>query len=659
MKAEMLPGKPRSAGSARRTRGRRDRPGGTKVPPLALAATSLAGILAGAGLWATGRSGPAGVAWALTTLVALLPLLVVTARDMLGGRFGVDLIALIAMAGALLMGQELAGAVVGLMMSGGQALEQYAAGRARRELAALVSRTPGRVQRYVDAKLVEIGAQEIAPGDRLLNRNGDVVPVDGVVAVGPAVLDESALTGESAPVERREGDPVRSGVVNAAQSFDLIATETVERSTYAGIVRLVQEAQGSKAPFVRLADRYSLVFLPLTLVVAGGAWAYSGDPVRALAVLVVATPCPLILAAPVAIVAGISAAARRGLIVKGGGALESLAAAATLLLDKTGTLTAGTPVVERVTALDRVDPDRLVQLAASLDQVSPHVFSAALVAEARRRHLALTFPTGVSEQPGMGIKGRVGGHDVALGSLGWVTGGPLPADAEEIRRHAADEGVPAVFVAVDGELSGAMLIADPLRSDAAETVAALRAAGLRRVVVLTGDHRHVAERVGRAIGADLVVADCTPAGKVEAVREESRQAVTIMVGDGINDAPALAAAGAGVAMGVRGASASSEAADAVLMVDRLHRLVVGVVAARRATAIARQSVLAGMGLSLLAMAAAAAGKIPPVGGALLQEGIDVLVIVNSLRALGSARGASPPAGDGAVPEVEAPVSAAR
>src|SRR6266700_6608323 len=307
--------------------------------PRAVAATTAAGIAAGAAAWLAGQHALASLAWTLATGLALVPLAVSVIRDLLRRRPGVDLIALLAMTVALALGQALAGAVVALMLSGGLALEAYADARARRELSALLARAPRAVHRHAGGRLEVVPVEEVRRGDLLLVGPGEVVAVDGL-ATAPAVLDESALTGESRPVAHDPGTLVRSGCVNAGVPFDLRAVTTAEASTYAGVVRLVREAQAGKAPFVRLADRYALLFLPLTLAVAAGAWLASGDPVRALAVLVVATPCPLILAAPVAIVAGISREARRGLIVKGGGALETLARARVVVLDKTGTLTA-------------------------------------------------------------------------------------------------------------------------------------------------------------------------------------------------------------------------------------------------------------------------------------------------------------------------------
>ncbi len=606
----------------------------------------LAAVAVGGVLWVAGQHELADAAWAVGIALALVPLGISVARDLIHGETGVDLIALLAMAGSLILGQYLAGAVVGLMLSGGQALERYASTRARRELSALLARAPRVVHRYVQGVLTEPDIDQVKPADLLLVKPGEVVPVDGVIASGAAVLDESALTGESRPAERLAGDSVRSGVVNAGPPFDMHALSTADESTYAGIVRLVREAQASKAPFVRLADRYALWFLPLTLLIAGVAWAISGNPVRALAVLVVATPCPLILAAPVAIVAGISRAASRGIIVKGGGALETLARAQTLVFDKTGTLTAGTPRVASVETFGSVDGDDMLRWAASLDQVSPHVFATGIVRKARDRHLELEFPTGVEEHAGTGIEGNVGGHRIALGKASWLEAGhSVPPVAAILRRRLSVEGSSGVYVAVDGVVAGALVMDDPVRADTPHALQTLRLAGISRIVLLSGDRDEVAQAIGGALGADAVLSERSPADKVRAVLDEHERGVTVMIGDGVNDAPALAAADVGIAMGARGATASSEAADAVIVVDRLDRVADAVLIARRARDIAVQSVLAGMALSGFGMVLATFGFLPPVAGAIFQEAIDVAVILNALRALSGGEIRKPEAGE--------------
>jgi heavy metal translocating P-type ATPase len=613
----------------------------------AFLALAVVGLAVGGVLWAAGQHDAADVAWAATTIVGILPLAYSVSIDLLHRETGVDVIALLAMAGALALGEYLAGAVIALMLASGRSLEAFADARAHRELSSLLERAPRTVHRYAGDELESIPIGEVRPADVLLVKQGEVVPVDGFLVSENCVLDESALTGESRPVERSKGEALRSGAVNAGASLALRATATAEESTYAGIVRLIEEAEKQKAPFVRLADRYALVFVPVSLVIAAGAWILTGDPVRALAVLVVATPCPLILAVPIAIVAGISRAARRGIIVKGGGALETLARGSVLLFDKTGTLTSGVPEVADVEVFAAIDPEELLRLAASLDQVSPHVLGAAIVRAARQRGLPLTFPIEVREEPGSGIEGTVGGRRVSLGKASWVSGGRgLPARAREVRRRSAMEGSSAVFVAIDGEMAGGLILDDPIRPDTPRVIRTLRRAGIKRVVMVTGDHPDVAESVGISIGVDRILSERDPTDKVDAVKAEGDGGVTIMVGDGVNDAPALAAADVGVAMGARGATASSEAADVVLVVDRLDRLAEAIRVAKRSRGIAVQSVLIGMGLSFGGMILGAFGLLPVVGGALFQEAIDVAVILNALRALSGGRAARQRAGLG-------------
>lgn len=602
---------------------------------VAILLSVTASTLLGGVAWILGAGGTAEVTWAAASLLGLLPLCVYVVRDLLRREPGVDLIAFLAIAGALALGEYLAGAIIALMLATGWSLEQYAGARARRELTGLLERAPRIVHRYEGGRITSPLLKDVRPGDRLLVKPGEIVPVDGFVNGDYAVLDESALTGEPNPAERSRGEQIASGAVNLGAAFDMIAVTTAEHSTYAGIVRLVREAQESKAPFVRMADRFALVFVPLTLAVAGVAWLLSGDAVRALAVIVVATPCPLILAAPIAIISGVSRAARRGVIVKGGAVVETLAGARVLLFDKTGTLTAGRPALTDVEAPGLYDAETMLRLAASIEQMSPHILATAIVRAAREQGLELALPTDVSEETGLGITGTVSGHAVAVGRLEWVTTErPLPQWVRRLRRRLVFDGFANMFVSIDGVLAGALILEDPIRVDSARTIRLLRQAGIRRIVMVTGDRTEVAETVGHAVGIDEVLAERTPAEKVDAVLEERSNGVSIMVGDGINDAPALAAADVGVAIGARGATASSEAADIVLVVDRLDRLAEAITVARRARAIALQSVVAGMGISLVAMLFAAGGYLAPVAGALLQEGIDVAVILNALRALG-------------------------
>jgi heavy metal translocating P-type ATPase len=601
----------------------------------ALLAVTVSGLAAGGGLALAGTDGAATDAWLATSVCGLGYAFFTVADSLRRRRAGVDLIALLALAGAVAVGELLAGAVISVMLASGRALEDWAAGRARRDLSGLLARAPRSARRYGPDGLAVVPLGSVEPGDRLMVAHGDLVPVDGTVDGGRAVLDESALTGEPVPVERSAGDAVRSGVLNSGPPFDLLATERADQSTYAGIVRMVAEAEQSQAPFVRLADRYALWFLGVTLAAAGVAWAAAGAA-RAVAVLVVATPCPLILAAPVALVSGMSVAARRGVVVKGGGVLERLAQCTTVLLDKTGTLTSGHPAVSAVVPAGQWRPDDVLFLAASLDQVSGHVLAGAVVSAACGSGRDLAMPQQVQEVAGEGIRGTVAGHLVAVGKARWCAiggTGATPPWAKAARRRARLDGALTVFVAVDGEPAGVIILDDPVRPDAARTVRALRRGRVSRIVMVTGDRADVAESVGAIIGVDSVLAERTPADKLEAVRSESRRGRVAMVGDGVNDAPALALATVGVAMGARGQSATSQAADAVLTVDRIDRLGEVIAVARRTRRVALQSVLAGMAMSLAAMGVAAAGLLPAVWGALLQEVIDVAVILNALRAL--------------------------
>ena len=599
--------------------------------PLLLAVTA-AGMIAGGAAWLAGARGAADAAWLATAACGLGYALWAAVASIAHGRVSVDVIALLALAGAIAVHELPAAAVISVMLTSGRTLEAWAAYRARHDLSALLERAPRTGRRYRDGSLETVPLDQIAAGDLLLVAAGDVVPVDGTLAAGVAVLDESALTGEALPIEHVQGDTLRSGTLNAAGPFDLRAGASAADSTYAGIVRLVGEAESTQAPFVRLADRYAMWFLPLSLAVAAAGWALGGAA-RAVAVLVVATPCPLILAAPVALVSGLSAAARRGIVVKNGGVLERLARCSTVLLDKTGTLTAGQPAVTAIVPAGALPQEEILALAASLDQASGHVLATAVVRAAAERGCLLDQPAGVTERPGQGIEGTVAGRQVRLGRAEWAGVTGTPPWVRAVRRRAWLDGALTVFVAISGKPAGALLLEDRIRPDARRTIRALRRGGITRIVLATGDRAEAAGVVGALTGVDEVLAELTPAAKLAAVRREQRRAGVIMTGDGINDAPALALADVGVAMGARGATASSEAADAVLTVDHLGRLGEATALARRTRRIALQSVLAGMGMSLAAMGVAAAGLLPAVWGALLQEGIDVAVILNALRAL--------------------------
>ncbi|MFC6491339.1 heavy metal translocating P-type ATPase [Ancylobacter dichloromethanicus] len=606
---------------------------------IALLLVGFGGLATGLILHVAARPDLAQTVWFAGVVPILAALLVEILRSLWRGEVGLDIVAALSMSSALAFGETLAAAVVAVMYSGGTFLESFAEGRARREMRDLLSRVPRMATRYRDNGLVDVPLDDIEPGDRLLIRQGDVVAADGTVASASAFLDTSALTGESLPVRVDAGGEAMSGSTNAGEAFDLIASRPAKDSTYAGIVRLVEEAQRSKAPMSRLADRWSLGFLAVTVGLAFAAWWFTGDPIRAVAVLVVATPCPLILAVPVALVAGLSRAAHFGVLIKGAGALETMANIRTLILDKTGTLTDGQPRIVSMDSHLGMDEDELLRLAAALEQASKHPMAQAIVAAARTRGLSLPVPSEVTEVPGEGVAGRVEGRVVLVGGHGFVSD---RVERTAVEHPALAAGAVLVAVGIDGQLAGHLIMADPLRDGARDMLSSLRGQGVKRILLATGDRREVAERVTQGLGLDGIRAGLTPDQKVLLVLTEHKRGPVMMVGDGVNDAPALAAADVGVAMGARGAAASAEAADVVLLVDRIDRLGAGMEIAHGARRIALESVVAGIGLSVLGMVAAALGYLSPVQGALLQEAIDVAVILNALRALRISPAAAPP-----------------
>ncbi len=555
-----------------------------------------------------------------------------TLAGLLQGRFAADVVAMLAILTAVLLGQPLPGLLVVLMQTGGEALERYAAGRASRAVEELEAAAPRRATRILDHGSEEIAAELVRPGDLLLVRPGDMVPCDSEVVEGRSHVDASRLTGEPIPVSAIPGVRLMSGSLNGEGPLRVRAVSAAGESQYARIVQLVRSAAASKSPLQRLADRYAVWFTPLTLLVCLGAWLASGEVIRVLAVLVVATPCPLILAAPVAMIGGLNRAARRGIIVRHGEALERLGQVTAALLDKTGTLTIGRPEVGRVLPEPPHSETEVLALAAGIDSGSSHVLARPIVAEAKARGLAIAVPAIAQEAPGLGIRGRIGDHDVAIGAPRFLRAAypDLPAgwpgsDAPGLR----------AWLAIDGAPGGAIEFADRVRPEARELIRGLRRLGLRRIMMVTGDTPQHAAAIGRDLGLKEVRAGMLAADKVRAVEElEGQGERVMMVGDGTNDAPALSRASVGVAMASHGGGITAEAADAVILADNPALVVDAVLLSRRTMTIARQSVWAGLGLSAVAMVIAATGHISPTLGAILQEGIDVAVILNALRSSG-------------------------
>lgn len=584
-------------------------------------------------------------------------------RSLMRGNFGLDILAVTAITAAVLVGEPWAALVVVLMLTGGEALENYAEHRSKRELVALLDRAPRQATRVlglgpantntgtnIDAGtnldvgteatslLEEVPVDEITIGDVLLVRPGAVVPVDAVLLSDHAVFDESSLTGESLPVERSAGEVVASGVVNGQAAVYLRAQTLASDSQYQQIVALVERAQASKAPTVRLADRYAVPFTALSLLIAAVAWILSGDPTRFAEVLVVATPCPLLIAAPVAFLGGMSRAAAHGLIVKGGGTLEQLARVRSAAFDKTGTLTSGHPVLARTHLAQGFTDAQLLQLAASAEVYSSHVLAGAIVATAKKQGLTILGVSAATEHATNGVEAvldGVGGSEgsvehsvVRVGKPGWVA-----EVATDVVRVPLKAGELAIYVALDGRFVGALIMRDAVRPEAADTVRRLRALGIERTLVVTGDVGATAHSVAKEVGIAEVHAECTPASKVQIAASITPRSL-IMTGDGLNDAPVLAAADVGFAMGARGATAASESADVVNRFDTIAGVADAIRIGQNTVRIALQSIWAGILLSFALMLVAAFGFLPALLGAWMQEVVDLVAILWALRAVG-------------------------
>ncbi len=552
-------------------------------------------------------------------------------RDILRGHFGLDILAVVAMVAAVAVGEYIAAVIIVLMLSGGEALEDYAASRAQRELNSLLDRAPQRAHRLGpsgdESTVEDVSVDQVAPGDLILVKPAEIVPVDGEIVDGEGEFDESSLTGESLPVLKAAGDRVLSGSVNGHHAVRMRATATAADSQYQRIVALVAAAEESKAPTVRVADRYAVPFTLVSLAIAGVAWWLSGDAVRFAEVLVLATPCPLLIAAPVAFMGGMSRAAKSGVIVKGGATLEGLAKARSVAFDKTGTLTYGEPTIARIVAAPGVDEDELLHLAASAEQYSSHVLADGVQAAARRRNLQLTPASDASEIATNGVTATIDGRSVVVGKLSFVRDTDPTAPAVDF--HA---GETAVHVAVDGRYAGALVMADELRANAAATVAALREAGMVHELMVTGDNRETANALAARAGIDEVHADLLPQDKVDLVMGAPDRPI-IMVGDGVNDAPVLAVADVGIAMGARGSTAASESADVVITRDDIGKVAQSVEIGRHTYSVALTAIWIGIILSVGLMIVAAFGHIPAVIGALTQELVDLACILYALRAL--------------------------
>ena len=552
-------------------------------------------------------------------------------KSLMAGQVGLDVLAVTAILATVIVGEFWASLVIVLMLTGGEALEDYAEGRAERELSSLLEHVPQIAHRYrADGSTEDIAASRVAVGDRLLVRPSEIVPVDATLATTGGTFDESTLTGESLPVEKLDGDAVMSGSINGSGAVDIVATSIAADSQYQRIVALVSEAKESKAPLVRLADRYAVPFTLVAYAIAGAAWWVSGDAGRFAEVLVVATPCPLLIGAPVAFMAGMSSAAHSGIVIKHAGTLERLARAKTIALDKTGTLTHGTPRVVAVNPVSMSDDDLLV-LVGSAEQYSAHVLAGALRAAVAERGLPLRDVVDAHDVATHGVQAMIGGKTVFVGK---------PKYVEEIATNVPpldlQPGEAAIYIAIDGQFAGSVTLRDEIRPDAAATLSALRKLGVRHVMMLTGDIRPVAEHVGRELGIDDVRAECLPEDKVNAIREATPRPV-VMVGDGVNDAPVLAVSDVGIAMGAKGSTSAAESADIVILLDDISRVARAISIGQRTVTIALQSIWLGIAFSLALMVWAALGQLPAIIGAALQEVVDLISILGALRAVHAGR----------------------
>ena len=586
---------------------------------------------------ASGLAVLAGQGWLAQWMIGIYGLIIAAVlgwgmiQTLRNGQFGVDILAVMAIISTTAVGQYWATLVIVFMLLGGEALEDFANRRAQKELTDLLKRAPKIAHKIgQDGQIADVPVDSIAVGDTLLVKPGEIVPVDADVLEGDGSVDESSLTGESVPVTKTVGDHLLSGTVNGDTALTIRALHTAGDSQYAQIVQLVQAAADSRAPFVRLADRYAVPFTAISFLIAGVAWWLSGDPVRFAEVLVVATPCPLLIAAPVALISGMSRSAKHGIIIKNGGILERLARVQTVVFDKTGTLTTGQLAVWSVVPVDGVSEEELIRLAASADASSAHILATSLVEYAKYRGITLLEPKDSIETPGRGIVAAVDGRSMTVGSRVFMSEIGVEIPEEHVTAKTA------LFVARDSAYVGYISFADTIRENSIETIGLLKSLGIQHIAMLTGDHAKIAHEIGGQLGIDDIRAECLPADKLTAIGGFQNTPV-MMVGDGVNDAPVLAASDVGVAMGARGSTAASESADVVVLLDDISRVPLAITIARKTLRIALQSVLLGIVISIGLMLVAATGRIPAVVGAGLQEVVDVVVIINALRAHGGLR----------------------
>lgn len=594
-------------------------------------------FIAGLGLYLTDQDTVAGWVLGVTAILNVIPLLWGMWQDLRNGKYGIDILAATAIVTSVVLGEYIAGMIIVLMLTGGEALEDYAENRAKVELDALLDRAPKLAHRLNGRKETDIRVTEVALNDKLVVKPGEVIPVDSIVLEGITTIDESSLTGESLPVDKKPGDQLLSGAVNMDGAIVVRALATAEDSQYQQIIKLVKNAASTESPFVRLTDRYAIPFTVLSFGIAISVWVISGDPMRFLQVIVVATPCPLLLAAPIALISGMSRAAKHGIIVKSGAAFERLAQVRTFGFDKTGTLTEGRPVVDTVTTFGSFKQDEVLAAAASLEQNSNHVLAQALANEAAKKKLTVLKAKQLQETPGYGLAASVNGKKVVVGKLVFLTDSGI--DLPKSLKIAAPKST-ATYVAIGGKLAGVVSFRDAIRSDSKHMLERIRSLGARDTLMVTGDNKAAAAAVAKQLGITSYIAEALPGDKIRAV-EAAKHRPVAFVGDGVNDAPVLTAADVGIALGARGATAASESADVVIMTDDINQVARSYEISKKTFSIAQQAIVIGIGMSVVMQLVFATGRFSASLGAALQEVVDVTVIFLALRAHGSFRRPKP------------------
>jgi heavy metal translocating P-type ATPase len=561
----------------------------------------------------------------VTSLLLVIPLLVDMWEDVRTGTYGIDILAATAVVGSVVLHQYWTAIVIVIMVASGEGLEAFAQRRAHGELKALLARAPQQAHLIRGRKNLDVAASEVQAGDKIIIKSGEVVPVDAIILEGKASFDEASLTGESLPVTKQVGEQILSGTINMDGVITAKAVHTAADSQYEQIVSLVKGAANNKAPFVRLADRYSIPFTITAYIIAAAAWVTGHHAIRFLEVIVVATPCPLLLAAPIALISGMSRASKYGIIIKTGSALERLAEAETFAFDKTGTLTEGEPQVDTVTAFKPYNKNEVLGLAASLEYGSVHVLAQAIIKATDTKHVNFTKAKHLQEISGSGMKAILHGKEVLVGRLGL-----LAEHAVDLAQHSVPKQT-ATYVAVDGKLAGIITFKDEPRAESKRTLEQLKKFGVKNLLMVTGDNKEAAQVVAKKLGIGKVYAEASPGDKLYTI-EKLKDRPVAFVGDGVNDAPVLTASDIGIALGARGSTAASESADVVIMRDDISYVAQAVGIARRSFSIAKQSIIIGIMLSLILMLVFATGKFSPLLGAVLQEFVDVFVIFNALRA---------------------------